>query len=58
MDTLGYGNGTGQDRHGYEFAKGFGRMFYVINPKEHVYEDIDEVPNFYVQVYFFIVTQS
>ncbi|KAJ2952179.1 hypothetical protein O0L34_g4459 [Tuta absoluta] len=33
-----------------EFTKGIGRMFYVINPKES-YEDIEDVPNFYVQAW-------
>ncbi|KAL0882115.1 hypothetical protein ABMA27_000678 [Loxostege sticticalis] len=39
-----------------DFLKGLGRMFYVINPKDHLYEDLEEVPNFYVQSwpYFFM----
>lgn len=33
-----------------KFAKGLGRMFYIIDPKDAVYENIEDVPNFYVQV--------
>lgn len=33
-----------------EFAKGLGRMFYIVDPKDTVYENVEDVPNFYVQV--------
>lgn len=33
-----------------KFAKGLGRMFYIIDPKDTVYENVEDVPNFYVQV--------
>ncbi|XP_045494059.1 alkylglycerol monooxygenase-like [Colias croceus] len=38
-----------------DFIEGFGRMFYVIDPKKTQFERIEEVPNFYVQSwpYFF-----
>ncbi|CAG9795387.1 unnamed protein product [Diatraea saccharalis] len=32
-----------------EYAKGVGRMFYLVSPKDHLYEDVDSVPNIYVQ---------
>lgn len=33
-----------------DYVTGAGRMFYLINPKEHMFEHEEDVPNFYVQV--------
>lgn len=33
-----------------EFVEGLGRMFYIVNPKTSAIEDVEDVPNFYVQV--------
>lgn len=50
MDALVY-NATGLVvEDSMEFLKGVGRMFYVINPKDNLFENKEEVPNFYVQV--------
>ncbi|XP_050664415.1 alkylglycerol monooxygenase-like isoform X2 [Leptidea sinapis] len=32
-----------------DFLEGFGRMFYVINPRKTQFKHVEEVPNFYVQ---------
>ncbi|KAI8423968.1 hypothetical protein MSG28_002636 [Choristoneura fumiferana] len=39
-----------------QFVEGLGRMFYIINPKNSAIEDVEDVPNFYVQSwpYFFM----
>nr|XP_037868642.1 alkylglycerol monooxygenase isoform X2 [Bombyx mori] len=41
--------------HSSEVSKGLGRMFYLVNPQDSVFETQKEVPNFYVQSwpYFF-----
>ncbi|XP_047984338.1 alkylglycerol monooxygenase-like [Leguminivora glycinivorella] len=56
MDEVYYANSTVIEYGPKEFAKGLGRMFYVINPKDTVFENVEDVPNFYVQAwpYFFM----
>ena len=34
--------------------KGIGRMFYLHSPKEQLYEKIEDVPNFFRQVSYFM----
>ncbi|XP_037296643.1 alkylglycerol monooxygenase-like [Manduca sexta] len=46
MDVNWYQNGTEKPNG---FVKGFGRMFYIVDPKDTFFENEKDVPNFYVQ---------
>lgn len=52
MDSIAYNGTAPVVEDSMELLKGFGRMFYVINPKDTVFERKEEVPNFYVQVFY------
>ncbi|XP_060801920.1 alkylglycerol monooxygenase [Amyelois transitella] len=51
---MAYANGSVVESP-VDFAKGAARMFYVMDPKEHMFEHEEDVPNYYVQSwpYFF-----
>ncbi|KOB70287.1 Uncharacterized protein OBRU01_15478, partial [Operophtera brumata] len=56
MDSLLYNVTVATAEDSTEFLKGVGRMFYVINPQDNLFERPEQVPNFYVQSwpYFFM----